>query len=542
MRRLILLPLLLALVTFLTHSGEAGTHAAHSPFSPRSSASSFQRSVWLGANRLFVLLNNRGGLDFNTPYIGAAFWPDTTDYSKNVVVFDCGPWVLGKLNGKPKMGFSEWGSSYSPGPVIDGQAAMIAKPADSLRYRLYKINKGDNAFTNPDYKDWPADLGAPLDAQGNPRLYGDQTVWTVFNNLDTTVLSDSWKAWMPVPGLPVEIRQTVYEHSGKDSARLLDDVAFFEWTIINTGDAPIESTYVSLWTDIDFNDAVDNKPAVDTVNQLGYCWQSRDYQYGPPRAVGFVWLFGPSVPSPGDQAIFRGAVRPNYRNLPITSFWGIGDDSTPDSSFFGPAYSMGTAWNIARGFDKAGNPILDSVTHQVTKFPYSGDPVTGTGWLSKFSSGGAGFNIFSGPFTMAPHDTQWAMAALVPVTSPDRLTCVTLLRERAATLRSMSYDHLTSVAMRPAGTEIPSAVMLDQNYPNPFNPSTTIRYALPRRSQMRLTVFDVLGQEVLVLVDGEVEAGYHEVQFDAGILSSGVYFYRLHAGDYAQTKKLLLLR
>jgi hypothetical protein len=84
--------------------------------------------------------------------------------------------------------------------------------------------------------------------------------------------------------------------------------------------------------------------------------------------------------------------------------------------------------------------------------------------------------------------------------------------------------------------------MLDQNYPNPFNPSTTIRYALPRRSQVRLTVFDVLGQQVLVLVDGEVEAGYHEVQFDAGRLSSGVYFYRLHAGDYAQTKKLLLLR
>jgi len=143
---------------------------------------------------------------------------------------------------------------------------------------------------------------------------------------------------------------------------------------------------------------------------------------------------------------------------------------------------------------------------------------------------------------MAPHDTQWAMAALVPVTSPDRLTCVTRLRERAATLRSMSYDHLTSVAMRPANTEIPNAVMLDQNYPNPFNPSTTIRYALPRRSQVRLTVFDVLGQQLLVLVDEEVEAGYHEVQFDAGRLSSGVYFYRLHAGDYAQTKKLLLLR
>jgi hypothetical protein len=83
---------------------------------------------------------------------------------------------------------------------------------------------------------------------------------------------------------------------------------------------------------------------------------------------------------------------------------------------------------------------------------------------------------------------------------------------------------------------------LEQNYPNPFNPSTTIRYALPHRSQVTLTVFNTLGQQVATLVAGEVDAGFHEVTFDASGLASGVYFYRLHAGGYTQIRKMLLVR
>lgn len=80
-----------------------------------------------------------------------------------------------------------------------------------------------------------------------------------------------------------------------------------------------------------------------------------------------------------------------------------------------------------------------------------------------------------------------------------------------------------------------------QNYPNPFNPSTKIRYALPCRSHVMLAVFNILGQQVRLLQDGEQEAGYHEVKFDATGLSNGVYFYQLKAGEFVQTKKLLLV-
>jgi hypothetical protein len=89
---------------------------------------------------------------------------------------------------------------------------------------------------------------------------------------------------------------------------------------------------------------------------------------------------------------------------------------------------------------------------------------------------------------------------------------------------------------------IPTEYVLYQSYPNPFNPSTVIRYGLPRRAEVRLVVYNMLGQQVANLAQGEQEAGYYEVRFEATGLASGVYVYRLKAGDFIQTRKLLLLR
>lgn len=94
----------------------------------------------------------------------------------------------------------------------------------------------------------------------------------------------------------------------------------------------------------------------------------------------------------------------------------------------------------------------------------------------------------------------------------------------------------------------PTAYELNQNYPNPFNPSTTIRYALPNESKVSITVFNLLGQEVTQLVNDIQPAGYHEVNFNASGLSSGVYLYRINAvssassKEFTSTKKLLLLK
>ena len=90
--------------------------------------------------------------------------------------------------------------------------------------------------------------------------------------------------------------------------------------------------------------------------------------------------------------------------------------------------------------------------------------------------------------------------------------------------------------------QLPSTVTLQQNYPNPFNPTTTVRYGLPARSNVVLSVFNALGQRILTLVNATEDPGYHEVTFDGSNFASGVYFYRLQAGNFVQTRKLLLVR
>jgi hypothetical protein len=88
----------------------------------------------------------------------------------------------------------------------------------------------------------------------------------------------------------------------------------------------------------------------------------------------------------------------------------------------------------------------------------------------------------------------------------------------------------------------PEEFALLQNYPNPFNPNTTIKYRLPEKSSVTLKVFDVIGKEIATLVNEEKSAGSFEVEFNAEILTSGVYFYRLQAGSFVETKKMVLIK
>ena len=102
---------------------------------------------------------------------------------------------------------------------------------------------------------------------------------------------------------------------------------------------------------------------------------------------------------------------------------------------------------------------------------------------------------------------------------------------------SFKYSNVISLNINPlANTE------MGQNYPNPFNPTTTIQFTLAKQDNIRLVVYNVIGQQVAELVNGEVEAGTHDVTFNAANLSSGMYFYNLAGNSVNITKKMILMK
>jgi len=114
-----------------------------------------------------------------------------------------------------------------------------------------------------------------------------------------------------------------------------------------------------------------------------------------------------------------------------------------------------------------------------------------------------------------------------------------------------TFSDLTVVSFASVGVEdddaLPKTFALEQNYPNPFNPTTTIRYALPEAVNVNVVIYNILGQQVVTLVNREQEAGVYSLKWDGRnkfgrIAASGVYLYRLKAGDFIKTKKMMILK
>lgn len=101
---------------------------------------------------------------------------------------------------------------------------------------------------------------------------------------------------------------------------------------------------------------------------------------------------------------------------------------------------------------------------------------------------------------------------------------------------------ITGISSDNIAKEIPKSFKLYQNYPNPFNPATTLRYALPETKHVQLVIYNIMGYVVDVLVDKPQQPGCYEVRWDGSAVASGIYFYRLQAGDFVETKKMILLR
>ncbi len=521
-------------------------------------------------NQIKSALSNLGTLGVS--FQQRTFWDQLSyrdyltgiDSASSIIVYEQGLWVLGKINGEKHAAVTEWNTHFSPGPIINGLPAMIYNPADSSRYSIYKITKGDDS-DNPDYANWPIDFGAPVDDYGKPLIKGDQTLWTAFNAADSSTLN-YWKWFQPnnyLNLLPIEIQQLAFARAGdkKDNVDIFSNTMFFEYTIINKGNSVIDSAFVGFWTDIDVYISDLNPPAVDTTAQLGYCWVLEDtfYNFAPqraPAAVGFSLIYGPSVPAIGENAIFNGHNLPDHINLPLTSFHALNDDQIYVQPF-SMATSVESAWNMANGLNGDGSPNIDPSNGKITKFQLSGDPITNTGWVYDINhtGGGAGFVMFTGPFNLAVNDTQWIMIALTPGLGNNRIESIKIMREKALLLKTLPYDTLaygitpykidyvdtTNLPNIIESEIIPDQLVLYQNFPNPFNPETTIIFGVPQNEHITLQIFDILGREIQTLIDTDKNAGTYRVRFNSSDIASGIYIYRISSNSSSVSRKMIIL-
>ena len=145
--------------------------------------------------------------------------------------------------------------------------------------------------------------------------------------------------------------------------------------------------------------------------------------------------------------------------------------------------------------------------------------------------------IASGPYVLGPGGTQKVAFALVAAESS-----LTQLQEAADAAKAKWLQILNPVSVEETDPTIPLTFGLEQNFPNPFNPSTTIGFRVAREEFVRITVFDMLGRQVATLVDEMKTPGLYQVRWDARSLSSGIYHYRLRAGTFVETRKLVLMR
>jgi len=158
-------------------------------------------------------------------------------------------------------------------------------------------------------------------------------------------------------------------------------------------------------------------------------------------------------------------------------------------------------------------------------------------WLTVAGYPATPFTINSGYFQQVQVNVNWNQAG----TAPDQGT-ITIQSNDPDEPQVTVTVHINSGTAVAENNAAPVGFTLGQNYPNPFNPATTIDYSLPVRSHVKLSVYNVLGQQVALLVNETRDAGNYNITFDAAGLESGVYLYKLEAGDYSRTEKMLLVK
>jgi hypothetical protein len=410
----------------------------------------------IDTNNINMFVTNYGSFawDLGTGNPGGIY-PKGTNKS---AVFAAGLWLGAVVAGEVRTVVAEYSQEYGPGAMVGGTFDDPTLP----QYRTYKVVRysgdpqdtahverepNEAAIEDPlvhhswsEYMAGAAPYGAPtrtyrlpvtdtsdptdsVDVVG-PDVSGDMMLWAVYNDADPANHTNDAGNSTP---LGVEIQQSTFAFNRQGA---LGNIVFLRWVIINKGSNQLDSMFVSIWSDTDLGGAADDLVGVDTTLSLGYTYNStnNDQLYGSaPPAVGYDFFQGPRYI----------ATDPSYGPLPMTSFNKYINGTDPTST--------SDTYNYMNGLLPDGSDVIDPTTGLPTKFFHPGDPTTGTGWLDA-NPADRRHLLTSGPFYMAPGDTQVVVGAMVIGNGTDRLSSISAMK---------FYDEFAQLAFD-EGFQLPS--------------------------------------------------------------------------------------
>ena len=337
-----------------------------------------------------------------------------------------------------------------------------------------------------DWNNWPASEGAPYtDANGvghpnggsgyNPATCtpgfpgADQTMWMIMNDLD----SSRTVALYTSNPIGIEVQRTIWAYNRTGA---LGNTIFLSYKFINKSGDTLSNMYVSQWADPDLGFAGDDATGCDTTRSLGFVYNGEavDANFAsiglPPPSAGFDFFQGPMVTGAAtDTAIFNMQKVPGHKNLPMTAFdFFINGNATFDDPQLHSNGPNGTPqwYNLMRGLvSTTGQPFPTGVTGG-TNYCYPGDPVTGQG-PTFIGSGRVSppadvrMCLNSGPFVMAPGDTQQVVVAALAAQGSDYLSSVAYLRYNAD-IDKTDYDYLFDLPSAPPSPKVSVAQLNGQ--------------------------------------------------------------------------------
>ncbi len=387
MKKILIISMLLLMVSTLVFGAEAIDQPRYL------GKTGVTSDIWINANRMNGVMRNNGTWFYDN-ILGdwGLEWPQGSGLSP---IFGAGQWIGAMVDGVPRVaGIQHSATEFMPGMIL---SPGVADNRNDPKYRWYELRSDGTG----DWSNWPTDQGAPVDADGNPMMIGDQTAWCVYNDLaDHTEYATA--------KLGAEVRQMAWAFNRADA---IGDMIFIKWQIANKSDKDWADTYFSIWSDPDLGDANDDFVGCDSLLGLGMCYNSTDadQNYGSaPPALGIDFFQGPIVPEAGSTvSLPDGTVLDDFTMLKMTSFVYYNNNDSPQ----GNPQSGGDVWNFFRGIWRDGTFITNDggngidQSYPATTFMFPGDPESDTGWLDQ-NPDDRRFLMTTGPFTMPMWDDE----------------------------------------------------------------------------------------------------------------------------------------